>query len=84
LNSATQDAIGYALAMSLDTTQGDRDDMFKLTSKEVFSACREKFCGINGAPIGHLVNENLRNHYCHYFHYFTVIFNVIFTNLFDN
>ncbi len=34
--------------------------MSKLTIKEVFTACREKFCSINGAPIGRLVDENLR------------------------
>ncbi len=35
-------------------------DMSKLTIKEVFTVRREKFCSINGAPIGRLVDENLR------------------------
>ncbi len=55
LNSATQNAIGYALARLLDTTTGDRNDVSKLTIKEVFVICREKYCSINGAPIGPLV-----------------------------
>ncbi len=33
--------------------------MSKLTIKEVHNKCREKFCSINGAPIGRLVEENL-------------------------
>ena len=60
LSSATQNAIGNALAGLLDTTLRDRDDASKLTIKEVFAICREKFCSINGAPIGCLVDENLR------------------------
>ncbi len=48
LNSATQNAVGYELAQLLDTTQGD---VLKLTIKEVFRVCREKFCSINGAPV---------------------------------
>jgi hypothetical protein len=60
LSSATQNAIGNALALLLDTTPGDRDDVSKLTIKEVFAICSEKFCSINGAPIARLVDENLR------------------------
>ncbi len=60
LSSATQNAIGNALAGLLDTTLRDRDDASKLTSKEVFALCRGKFCSINGAPICRLVDENLR------------------------
>jgi hypothetical protein len=59
LNSTTQNTIGYALALILDTTPGDSDDVSKLIIKEVFTVCREKFCSINGAPIGRLVHENL-------------------------
>ncbi len=43
LNSATQNAIGYALSQLLDTTPRDSDDVFKLTIKEVFTVCSEKF-----------------------------------------
>jgi hypothetical protein len=60
LNSATKNAIGNALALLLDTIHGDRDDASKSTIKEVFAICREKFCSMNGAPIGRLVDENLR------------------------
>jgi hypothetical protein len=59
LNSTTQKVIGYALAWLLDTTLGYNYDVFKLTIKEVLTVCREKFCSINGAPIGFLVDENL-------------------------
>ena len=52
MNSATQNAIGYALALLLDATPGDIDDVSKVTIKEVFAICRAKFCSINGAPIG--------------------------------
>ncbi len=34
--------------------------MSVLTIKEVFAICREKFCSINGAPIGRLMDDNLR------------------------
>ncbi len=60
MNCATQKAIGNALVRLLDTIYGDRDDASKLTIKEVFTICHEKFCSINGAPIGRLVDENLR------------------------
>ncbi len=61
LNSATQHAIGYALAWLLDPTPGDRDDVSKLTIKEEFGICREKFSSMNGAPIGRLVlDENFK------------------------
>ncbi len=60
LNSAMQNAIGNALTQLLDTTHGDRDNASKLTIKEVFAICREKFCSINGAPICRSVDENLR------------------------
>ncbi len=34
--------------------------MTKLNLKKVFSTCREKFCSINGAPVGHLFDEGMR------------------------
>ncbi len=34
--------------------------MSRLTIEEVFAICREKFCSINGAPIGRLEDDNLR------------------------
>jgi hypothetical protein len=52
-------AIGNALARLLDTTHGDRDSASKLTIKEAFAVCCEKFCSIN-APIGRFVDVNLR------------------------
>ncbi len=57
---ATQNAVGYALAQLLNPTLGDCDDVSKLTIKEVFTNCHEKFCSINGAPICSLVDANLR------------------------
>ncbi len=60
MNSATQNAIGNALALLLDTIHGDRVDTSKLKIKEVFAICLEKFCSINGALISSLVDENLR------------------------
>jgi hypothetical protein len=32
----------------------------KLTIKKVFAICREKFCSINGTPIGRLIDEGMR------------------------
>ena len=58
-NSATQNAIGNALALLLDTVHGDRDDTSKLKIKEVLEICHGKFCSINGARICRLVDENL-------------------------
>ncbi len=60
MNSASQNAIGYALGRLLDTTPGDSNDLFKLTIEELFIVCLEKFCNINSAPIGRLVDGNLR------------------------
>jgi hypothetical protein len=37
LNSATQNAVGYALVQLLDPTPGDSNDVSKLTTKEVFT-----------------------------------------------
>ena len=55
LNIATQNAIGFALSRFLDPTPGE--DVPTLNLKKVFSACREKFCSINGAPVGRLLDE---------------------------
>jgi hypothetical protein len=55
LNTATQYAIGFALSRFLDPIHGE--DVPTLNLKKVFSACREKFCSINGAPVGRLLDE---------------------------
>ncbi len=34
--------------------------MSELTIRDVLTVCSEKFCSIHGAPIGRLVDENLR------------------------
>ncbi len=34
--------------------------MTKLNLKKVFTTCREKFCSINGAPVGRLFDEGMR------------------------
>ncbi len=62
MNSATQNAIRYALARLLDTTPGDNDDAPKITVtiKQVFAICHENFRSINGTPICHLINEGMR------------------------
>jgi hypothetical protein len=57
LNAAMQ--IGYALALLLDTPQGDNEAVSQLTIKDVFAVCREKYCSMTGAPIRHLVDENM-------------------------
>ncbi len=58
LNSATQNAIGFALSQLLYPAPGDA--VTKLDIKKVFATCREKYCSINGAPIGHLIHEGMR------------------------
>jgi hypothetical protein len=58
LNSAMQNANGFALSRLLDTTPGE--DVPKLNIKKVFAICREKLCSINGAPIGRLIDESMR------------------------
>ncbi len=35
------------------------NDVPKLTIKKVFAICREKFCSINGTPIGRLIDEGM-------------------------
>ncbi len=55
LNNATQNAIGFALSRLLDPSPGDA--VTKLNFKKVFTTCREKFCSINGAPVGRLLDE---------------------------
>ncbi len=34
--------------------------MTKLNLKKVFATCREKFLSINGAPVGRLIDEGMR------------------------
>ena len=51
---ATQNAIGFALSRLLD------DDAIVLNIKKVFSTCRDKFCSINGAPVGCIIDESTR------------------------
>ncbi len=58
LNTATQNAIGFALSLFLDPTPGE--DVSTLNLKKVFSTCREKFCSINGAPVGRFLDEGMR------------------------
>jgi hypothetical protein len=58
LNTATQNAIGFALSNLLDPSSGDA--VATLNLKKVFSTCREKFCSINGAPVGRLLDEIMR------------------------
>ncbi len=60
MNSTTQNTIENACAATGYNSRRDSDDSSKLTIKEVFAICREKFCSINGAPIGSLVDDNLR------------------------
>jgi hypothetical protein len=58
LNTATQNAIGFALSRLLDPSPGDA--VATLNLKKVFSTCREKFCRIMGAPVGRLLDESMR------------------------
>ncbi len=58
LNTATQNAIGFALSRLLDPSPGDAVPTLNL--KKVFSMCREKFSSINGAPVGRLLDEGMR------------------------
>ncbi len=43
-----------------DTNPGDNDDVPKLTIKKVFAICSEKFCSIDGTPVGRLIDEGMR------------------------
>jgi hypothetical protein len=58
LNSAPQNAIGFALSRLLDPNPGDA--VTELNIKKVFATCREKFCSINGAPIRRLIDGGMR------------------------
>ena len=58
LNMATQNAIGFALSRFLDPTPGE--DVPTINLKKVFSTCRDKFCSINGAPVGRVLDEGMR------------------------
>ncbi len=50
--------VGFALSRLLDPTLGDA--VTKLNIKKVFATFRAKFCSINGAPIGRLIDEGVR------------------------
>ena len=56
--TATQNAIGFALSRLLDPSPGDA--VASLVLKKEFSMCWEKFCSINGAPVGRLFDEGMR------------------------
>ncbi len=58
MNTATQTAIGFALSLLLDTPIGE--DVPVINLKKVFSTCRDKFCSINGAPVGRILDESMR------------------------
>jgi hypothetical protein len=60
LNNATQNAIGFALSQLLDPSTQAGDAVTKLNLKKVFTTCREKFFSINGAPVGSLLDEGMR------------------------
>jgi hypothetical protein len=55
LNTATQIAIGFALSRLLDG-----EDVPAINLKKVFTTCRDKFCSINGAPVGRILDESMR------------------------
>ncbi len=55
---ATQTAIGFALSRLLDTSPGQ--DVPVINLKKVFSTCRDKFCSINGAQVGRILDEGMR------------------------
>ncbi len=55
-----QNAIGNVLAQLLDASHGDDEAVSRLTIKEVFAICRDKYSSINGEPISSLVDENMR------------------------
>ncbi len=50
--------IGFALSRLLDPSPGDA--VTKLNLKKVFTTCREKCCCTNGAPVGRLLDEGMR------------------------
>ncbi len=58
LNTATQHAIEFVLQLLLDPSPGD--GVATLNLKKVFSMCREKFCSINGEPVGCVLDEGMR------------------------
>jgi hypothetical protein len=55
---ATQNAIGFALSRFFYPTPGE--DVPSINLKKVFSTCRDKFCSINGAPVGRVLDEGMR------------------------
>ncbi len=54
--NTTQNAIGFSRL--LDATPGEYVPTLNL--KKVFSTCLEKFCSINGAKVGRLLDESMR------------------------
>ncbi len=62
LNIATQNAIGFALSRFLDPAPGE--DVPTINLKKVLSTCRDKFCSVNGAPVGHVLDEGGRSALC--------------------
>jgi hypothetical protein len=36
------------------------EDVPTINIKKVFSTCRDKFCSINGAPVGRILDESIR------------------------
>ncbi len=68
MNAATKNAIGNELARLLNTSQQrDDEDGSRLTIKDVFAVYRDKSCSIKGAPIGRLVDENMRTEHAMYY-----------------
>ncbi len=60
MNTATQTAIGFALSRLLDTPIGEDSDVPAINLKKVFSTCRDKFCSVNCAPVGCILDESMR------------------------
>jgi hypothetical protein len=58
VNTATQNAIGFAFSLLLDPSPGDAVTTSNL--KKVFSTCLEKFCSINVVLVGRLLDEGMR------------------------
>ncbi len=52
---ATQNAIGFALSLLLDG-----ENVAALNLKKVISTCRDKFCSINGVPVGRIIEDGMR------------------------
>ncbi len=50
MNSATQNAIGYALALLLDTTLGDNNHVPKLTIKQLYAVAVRNSAASGSSP----------------------------------